>query len=204
MDSDEYYKKCKTPSTWFFAGRQMYNAADILFDVWNDAINKSIPRMRFTPTCEELNAFEEQLMKSCDLFPVYMMLMGYALENISKGLELMDRTKPGGDLAGCSNLTVKNLDFGGKKGHRTLERMDRLEISLSQEEREAVKITDDHVIWAGKYGVPKSPGQYQASEGMPTSIAEWRKYAEALRPLFDRLYEEFRVRALRDFNMILG
>src|SRR5271157_5044028 len=201
MDKKEYYRKCKTPSTWFFAGRQMYNAADIIFDIWTYSINKPIPRMRYTPTCEELNTCEEQLMKSCDLFPVYMMLMGYALENLSKGLALMERTKPGGDLVDCSNLTIKDLGFGD---HNTLKRLDWLEISLSQEEQEAVEITDDHVIWAGKYGVPKSPGQHKASEDMPTSIAEWRKYADALQPLFDRLYKEYRERAFLYFGLILG
>lgn len=178
----------------------MYNAADILFDTWIDSINKPIPRMRYTPTCEELKRCEEQLMKSCDLFPVYMMLMGYALENMSKGLDLMEKTKPGGSLAGHSNLTIHDLRFDD---HNTLKRLDRL-VSLSPEEREAVEITDDHVIWAGKYGVPKCPGQHQASEDMPTSIAEWRKYADALKPLFDRLYKEYRERAFLYFGSILG
>ncbi|MGZ6387328.1 MAG: hypothetical protein ACXWOL_18110 [Ktedonobacteraceae bacterium] len=118
--------------------------------------------------------------------------------------DLIDRFNTGGDLAGRSNLTVKDLGFGDKKGHNTLERLDRLKISLIPEEREAVEITDEHVIWAGKYGVPKSPGQHQASEDMPTSIAEWRKYAGTLKPLFDRLYKEYRERAFLYFGSILG
>jgi len=203
MDEKEYYKKCKTSSTWYFAGCQMYNAAVTLLDIWTDSINKPIPHIPISPTTEELNAITEHLSKCCDLFPVYMMLMGYALENMSKGLELMEKTKPGGDLAGRSNLTVKNLGFGGKKGHETLERLDRLEISLDPDEREAVQIAVDHVIWAGRYGIPMNPGKH-ASDDMPDVIKERRKYADALKPLFDRLYKKYRERAFLYFGSVLG
>jgi hypothetical protein len=201
MDKKEYYKKCKTPSTWFWAGQQMYNAAVTLLDIWTEAINKSIPRIPFSPTIEELNAVTEHLSKCFDLFPVYIMLMGYALENLSKGLEIMEKTKPGAILAGRSDLTLKELGVGD---HKTLERLDRLKISLSPEEKEAVQIAVDHVIWAGRYGIPKIPGEHEASEDMSAYIVEWRKYADALNPLFNRLHSEYRERAFRYFRSILG
>jgi hypothetical protein len=79
MDEDEYYKKCRDPSTWYFAGCQTYNAAVILLNIWKDAINKPIPRIGISPTSEELNAITEHFAKCCDLFPAYIMLMGYSL-----------------------------------------------------------------------------------------------------------------------------
>jgi hypothetical protein len=201
MDEEEYYKKCKDPSTWFFAGRQMYNAADTLLDTWTEAINKPIPRLPFSPTSEELKAFGEHMVKCGDLFPAYIMLMGYALENLSKGLMIMEKTKPGGPQANQPNLTIKEL---GVVGHNTLERLNWLEVILSPEEEEAVLIAADHVVWAGKYGVPRDPGKHEASEGMSISVKDWQKYVDPLSSLFDRLYNEYRERACRYFNLIIG
>lgn len=200
MDEDEYYKKCRTPSTWYFSGQQMYNAAVTLLDVWTDAIDKPIPRIPISPTKEELNAITDQMVKCCDLFPVYTLLMGYALENMSKGLEIMEKTKSESKLASCLNLDISKL---GVNDHNTLARLQRLKISLSPEESEAVQIAVDHVIWAGKYGVPMRPGHY-VSEDMPSVIKEWQKYADILNPLFKRLYKEFNERAYRYFGNILG
>ena len=140
------------------------------------------------------------MAKCCDLFPVYTLLMGYALENISKGLEIMEKTKPKSTLASSSNLDVLELSVND---HKTLERLKRLKISLSPEENDAVQIGVDHVIWAGKYGVPMKPGNY-VSESMPGVVKEWRKYADILDPLFDRLYREYRERAYRYFGKISG
>jgi len=199
MDEEEYYKKCSTPSTWFFSGVQLYNAAVILLDIWTDAINKPIPRIITPPTKGELEQAIEHIAKCCDLFPVYTLLIGHALENIAKGLEIMEKTKHGSPQASSPNLTVSSL---GISDHETLKRLDRLKISLSPEERDAVQIAVDHVKWAGTYGVPKKPGEHFASEDMPIVIKERRKYADALNPLFNRLCSEFREKAFRYFGTI--
>lgn len=201
MDEEEYYKKCKSPSTWFFAGRQMYNAADTLLDTWIKAINKPMLPLSSLPTSEELKAWGDHMVRCCDLFPAYMMIMGYALENLSKGLMIMEKTKPGGRMADKSNLTIKEL---GVVDHNTLERLKRLGVILSPEEEEAVLIADDHVVWAGKYGVPKEPGEHKASEGMSIYIKDWQEYVGPLNSLFDRLYNEYKEKACCYFNIILG
>lgn len=84
-----------------------------------------------------------------------MMLRGYALENLSKGLVVMEKTKPCGPLAGRPDPTLEEL---GVIGHNTLGRLKRLKTTLSPEEEEAALIATDHVIWAGRYGIPKVPG----------------------------------------------
>jgi hypothetical protein len=201
MQGKEYYQNCETPSSWFFAGIQNNNAATVILEVWKEAISKPLPRIPLSPTTGELSSITEWLWKSCDLFPAYMMLAGYALENIAKGLELMERTKTGGDLAGRSNLTAKDLGFSGKDGHMTLKRLDRLGIPLDLVERNVVQIAEDHVIWAGRYCIPLNPGSH-ASDDMPNVIKEWSKYADAIKPLFDRLCKIYRDRALQYFSLI--
>jgi len=198
MDDDEYYKICRDPSSWFYAGCQMYNSAVILLDIWADAINKPIPSLPFSPTTEEINAHIEHFSKCFDLFPVYTMLMGYALENMSKGLDVIEKTKPGSPLADRLDLTIKELNIND---HRTLERLVRLKISLSSDEKEAVQIAVDHVFWAGKYPVPIIPKNH-ASDEMPAAIKEWQKYADTLNPIFNRLHKEVRERAFRYFQII--
>ena len=88
--------------------------------------------------------------------------------------------------------------------HNTLERLKRLKIILSPEEEEAALTATDHVIWAGRYGVPKVPGKHEASEDISSCISEWQKYVDPLNSLFDRLYKEYKARAWQDFSTILG
>jgi hypothetical protein len=201
IDAAEYHDKVKDPASWYFAGCQMYNAAVILFDIWVDAINKPLPRTPISPTRDELTAIREQMIRCCNLLSPYFMLMGYAIENLSKGLEVMEKTKPGAPLAGRSNLTISDLGVGD---HNTKGRLERLGIIPKPEEEEAVQIALDCVIWGGKYCVPMRPGEHKALEGMPAVIKERQKYADPLNAFFDRLYREFKERAFRYFEMILG
>jgi hypothetical protein len=129
------------------------------------------------------------------------MLMGYALENMSKCLEVMDKTKPGSQFANRLNLTVSELGVGG---HEILKRLDRLDIHLEPKEEEAVQIAVDHVIWAGKYRVPMRPGEHCTPEDMPAVIKERQKYADVLGPVFDMLCRIVRERSFRYFGIILG
>lgn len=183
MDEKELHQRCSNPYYWLQTAERLSKSANILLDIWMKAQEKPIPRLSIMATREELKALDEYMFESLELFPSYMLLTGYALENLAKGM-LVDRTIKD-DPEKAKNATVKSLGIGG---HNTLKKLKDLNIDLNVDEKKAVKLTDTYVIWAGKYDGPLKPGYPDPTDEMPAVVKEWRKYPVILTSLYNRLH----------------
>ena len=101
---------------------------------------------------------------------VAMLLAGLAMENLAKGLVIRRE-----------GLDKGNLPKGIDK-HQTLIYLDRGGFKLSAAERRLVKRLEEHVVWAGRYPVPKHRG-VSMKQGTGGSLQELQDFVA----LYERL-----------------
>jgi hypothetical protein len=117
-----------------------------------------------------------------DIWPVGLMIAGYALESLAKGLQVAkDPTLVTDD----GKLTH---DFAS---HGLEKHLGRAGIKLDKEENkeklELIQRLDAFILWAGRYPIPKNPGKYAPQGGKPLiSTSDPRLF----RQLFARLSQQ--------------
>jgi hypothetical protein len=118
-----------------------------------------------------------------DMWPVGLMIAGYALESLAKGLRVANNKKP-----------VKDGKLADDLGTHGLEKhLTKAGILLETEEQELIQRLDMFILWAGRYPIPKKLEQY-APQGRPPMMstgdprifrhlfARLRQQLEAMRP----------------------
>jgi len=142
-----------SPSSWKRRANRLKYAADCLFGLYFEAVTRFLAR--FTKEAEEgtgpiaswHTATEEELGKEVtdiSLITEYCLLMGYALENLLKGI-LMDEHpeyfKP--------DAKIKDIS-----SHNLVSLCKRCSLQITADEEELLKKLTDHILWVGKYPVP--------------------------------------------------
>jgi hypothetical protein len=197
LDEDEYDRLVKDPYSWYRAGQKMDFAAKKILKLWKDAMDlpKVIP-VAFNDPKSRMVAHDIWTSR-LELFDTHLMLMGYAIENTTKGLDLSVKIVDHDDSLKDRCNSVANI---GLKYHdsdlRYLTRIaKRLKIVIGKEEKDAAKLAVDHVLWAAKYPVDKKAGE-NISETMRRSFPErpeLEKYADSLETLYLKLEKELTV-----------
>jgi hypothetical protein len=165
------------------AGERMYYAANTFLEIWQKTMNTSTLDFISLDTPEKREAFSEYLAKA-HLFPQYLMLIGYAIENVAKGLDIVIQLNQGVKAHNLKDLIVVDHDANMCRLKHIAK---HFHIKISRDEYEAAKLAIDHVIWAGKYGVPKDPKCRDSTEEMSPSVPEWQRSANVLNPLFNKI-----------------
>ncbi|MCC6345682.1 MAG: hypothetical protein IT388_00685 [Nitrospirales bacterium] len=81
-----------------------------------------------------------------EIYPVYLMIAGLALEVLLKGI-----------LVGRGEKIVDKGEFKGWSGgsHDLLRLIERVSIRIDEKERWFFERLSEHISWAGKYPIPK-------------------------------------------------
>jgi hypothetical protein len=154
---DIYIDHIKNRSYWKDTAEKLKFAAYKIFEVhqnsWRIALNLEYGQ----PVAEEDDAI------SLNMFPIYKMLMGYALENAIKGF-IIYKTRLQ-DPKFFDNKDFKNLRVPRKGGKgdvnifsHELENLFEAEvvnIILTGREKKVLEDIESHVKWKGKYHIPK-------------------------------------------------
>ena len=97
------------------------------------------------------------------MFPTYMLLMGYALENIIKGIIICQMSLNDPDSIkkkNVSDLKFKLKDEKGERGIQTHKFVDELlkaevvNITPSDPEKNLLKEIEGCILWGGRYPIP--------------------------------------------------
>jgi len=89
-------------------------------------------------------------MPSCaTIVPVFMMLMGMAIENIAKGIKIARKLKVDPSIA-----EKASLDTLGIRGHTGPELINELGIVMSDVEKFLLDDANEHLEWRGRYSAP--------------------------------------------------
>ncbi|MGH7514144.1 MAG: hypothetical protein ACREOQ_14615 [Gemmatimonadales bacterium] len=150
---------------WILSGTALLSAADLSYERYlaADRLERSLahrdaagmPRVVERP----LSSSEVELLRDGNLGPVAIMLLGFGLENLSKGLL----------IAGSPTLVSGDRGIDQQlKSHRFEELVAACDHISHDDERRALQFISQHVIWAGRYPIPNravAPGQAAQNRG---------------------------------------
>lgn len=161
------------PEVWLRTARVLRRAADLLwrsvreaFEVSRGPAAQPGVRRRYLP---DPTAAEEAQMR-LELLSVVMMLAGFALENLAKGMIIGRETK---------RVTPAGIERW-HKGHDLVALFARAEFALTAEETDLARRMTAHVVWGGRYPVPM--------KFTPTAERHWKHTDyDVFSELFDRV-----------------
>ena len=125
---EQFCRKLSWPHSWLMTAMSLRRAASIL---WENVLQDS-----------DIMCDLDSEECSPPISSIYMLLIGLAVENLSKGLCVLKE--------GAFN---KKNEFRFTT-HRLLDLLDRADVILSDEENDLVERLEQFIIWAGKYPGP--------------------------------------------------
>jgi len=127
------------------------------------------------------------------LLDTYLMLMGFAMENILKAIIVSQDPNAYKNKALRQKKLPADLD-----GHGLLELAASINFELDAEEKSVLGRLEDHLVWAGRYPVPTKPSSYDHAFAIPSRTSSlFRMYTNTdihtVKHIIERLQAEFHV-----------
>ena len=172
-------------------------AANRILDAWQKACElhksghfdgKSIDDYRYLLCHNEIQ-----------MFPTYMLLMGYALENIIKGIIICQLSL--NDPASVTKTNFSNLEFNlkdgkGKRGIQTHKFLDELlkaeaiNITPSDPEKDLLKEIEDCILWGGRYPIPNKVKSNETFTSPTAIIYMSPRRSKQIKALYEKWIKE--------------
>lgn len=92
---------------------------------------------------------KHNIRSNTHILPVYLMLMGMAIEDLSKGIMVARKLKV--DINIIDDATLDKLEI---LGHRAPALIKNLGISITDTEKRLLNDANEHLIWSGRYAAP--------------------------------------------------
>jgi hypothetical protein len=170
--SEQYDKTGQLPITWLINSLSLKRAANIIF---NQCLEDFEAKISSDPTDSK---------NEWPLTSIYMLLSGFALENLLKGIYI--GRNPTFVMEG------KLKKWSSKSGHELLDLAEKTKFELSEDETNLLERLTEFVVWAGKYPIPKQfennmPRQCQGGGYEPPTFLFLKKDPELFDSLFERL-----------------
>ncbi len=179
----------RVPINWSIKAQGLARAAAILYargqdarrlkaSVFSrDAMGLLVARSQpFTP--EELDVFPD-----VEMYRVAFMLLGMAIENLTKGI-LVGRN-PTWVQDGALNKLVT--------GHDLESLVRRCDVVVEGEDRVALRMLTEHVVWAGRYHIPRSADRIARLTTKQKLRAQSDEYLDAVFNFGERLIAQLDV-----------
>jgi len=180
------------PIAWKRKASKLKYAADRLFDLYYESRSRFLER--FSQEAEEgtgpiaswHTATEAELSKEVadiSLITEYCLLMGYALENLIKGILMAEHPE-------FFKLDAKVKDI---RSHNLVSLCKRCSLDITVDETELLKKLTDHIEWVGKYPVPlEISGMYPKRKPDGTWDEQGDKFrGRETKNMVESLYERF-------------
>ncbi|MBI1882070.1 MAG: hypothetical protein HYR94_28175 [Chloroflexi bacterium] len=175
------------PVSWKSVSLDLKHAADRLYDLYHDAtlriIEQSLEEIKEGEKTEDSRALEGKELEDfldSQLISKYFLLMGYAIENLLKGILMIQHPE----------YFKPNAKITDIRSHNLVNLCKRCKISLRQEEADLLNKLTRHIEWQGKYPIPlESDKMFPIKESNST----WEIRGEAFdgrqtQQEFDNLY----------------
>ena len=181
------------PSSWKRKAAKLKYAADRLFDLYDESRTRFLER--FTDEAESGTgavaawhvAPESELGKEVadiSLLTEYCVLMGYAIENLLKGIL----------MAAHPEYFKPDAKITDVRSHNLVGLCNRCSLSLTPDHEDLLKRLTEHIEWVGKYPVPLELSRmYPRKRPDGTWDGPLDKFAgDRTKHIAERLYERFR------------
>jgi len=139
----------KMPLAWTLSAESLKRAADLVFDQAESAYKRNfdstLQRTKIASSgTYTLSAEEEMDLHDTRLFNVYGLLMGYAIENLAKGVLV---ARDPGHISKEGQFKLTNHDI------RSL--VENVLGTISNEEGDVLDLLETYVLWVGRYPIPR-------------------------------------------------
>ena len=191
MQKQQFELGAKEPISWLSTSRGLKHAADHIYDIYYAASEQQLRRIVEEVESGQIQKSQTLLGKEleeyldCQLLPVYLMLMGFSLENLLKGIVIRQQPellKPDGSF----NLKSHKLVILAQMGN----------IQLLPEEESTLETLTTATEWASRYSVP-----LKQEDMFPKKLSDdtWkqrgyaydrRKTQEKVTSLWEKFYQE--------------
>ena len=151
---------------WYSTAKALKKASDKAREAYLEAYNKiSVPvRLSFCGTKEKIKFSD---LSDLDQYPIAMLLMGYSMENIFKGIIICSmwlNNPKSVDFQNFDDLNAPSKYNGqgihlAEHGLRRLTNAKDMNLDFNPEEKKTMDYLNDFVIWAGRYPTPKEQNQ---------------------------------------------
>lgn len=150
LNARQFKLAATEPFSWLFRSENLKRAADHLFEIYHTASTRSMEQfvaevkagMREGGRVLEGQELEDLL--NSELVTIYLMLMGYSIENLLKGKLLQQNPQ-------FFKPTNKMDDFNK---HDLIDLANRVGFKLTKSERAILKELTNYILWQGKYPIP--------------------------------------------------
>jgi len=147
------------PLSWSWAAAQLFRSAEIIYIQYQEAIERNLQRDVVNPKHQGsryLVGEEERDSLDSNLIGVCLMLVGYAIESLAKGI-LSFTTKTLLDENGKLRYITHDLEWLFKECN----------ISTNAQEKVALSYLTEFIMWRGKYPIPLSVKGLKDDHKMP-------------------------------------
>jgi hypothetical protein len=151
MKAKQFELGAQTSGIWKITARNLKRAADKLYSYYHDATTRDIKRFieeiesgQRKDGARKLEGDEWEDLLDGQLISIYFLLIGYAFENLFKGILMLEHPeyfRPSAKIKDIQSHNLKNLCH-------------KCNISLQQEEAELLEMLTIYVEWQGKYPIP--------------------------------------------------
>lgn len=178
----------RDPGEWLDRAQQLKRAADVLFEGFRNDVARfhGLTSFEEMPTGVEVASNDARgHLAAYSLGPVYLMVAGYAFENLAKGL-IVARDK--------SDSTITKITTR----HLSKELLETAEVALTDRQADLVERMAVHVKWSGRYPVP-TRAEDLARAREPRLWESVRRVSTGdgrlVDTLFERMQAEFEMRS---------
>lgn len=177
----------RMPLNWAIKAQEQARAAAVLFERSRAARRLSadlfyrdcsgLPVARPQPLTPE----EQTLLPDVEMYRVAFMLLGAAIEDLAKGI-----------LVGRNPTWVKDGKLDPRLTTHDLKSLtQRCEVSVPEADQVALRVLTEHVVWAGRYHIPKSAKHVaRLTTRQRLLLAQSDDYLDAVFNFGERLVEQ--------------
>jgi hypothetical protein len=162
--SDFDFNSWLNGANWYNEAKALKRAHDKIREAYlvacrNLDVGKSV---RASPGRIEVKVYATALdIDDLDQYPISMLLLGYAMENIFRGILICDKWLKDPESITVTDFADLTVSAHGtdlplmKHGLRRLLAADGMNIRFSEEEKKMMDYLDKFITWAGRYATPK-------------------------------------------------
>jgi hypothetical protein len=150
LNARQFKLAATEPFSWLFRSENLKRAADHLFEIYHTASTRSIEQFvvevkaGLSEGGRVLEGQELEDFRDSELVTIYLMLMGYAIENLLKGKLLQQNP----------HFFKPKDKMDGFNGHDLVLLANRIGFKLTKEDRASLKELTNYILWQGKYPIP--------------------------------------------------
>ena len=192
LEAKNFERLAKWPVSWKFQAQILLIASQKIFDVYEAAYKRELERDLAVPFGKSENESQALDGKELDdfldsqLLPVCLLLQGFAIENLLKGIIFSKYPERVIE-------TDKNLFLDGQMTNHDLcslykeAGLAKDTDAIDSETKKILKTLEQFSVWGGRYSIPKNLEQYKQKNMIPEILKNPKKVYGLYRRLFSIL-----------------